>query len=46
MMVLLFDIRTGFPLPPQVWCVCYNSTGTRVASVSDDKSLLVYSCPL
>ena len=30
----------------QAWCVCYNDSGTRVASVSDDKSLLIYNCPL
>ena len=32
--------------PLQVWCVTYNDSGTKVASVSDDKSLLVYNCPL
>ena len=32
--------------PLQVWCVTYNDSGTKVASVSDDKSLLVYNCLL
>jgi WD repeat-containing protein 61 len=29
----------------QVWSVAYNRTGERVASVSDDKKLLITECP-
>ena len=29
----------------QVWSVCYNVNGTKIASVSDDKALYVYGCP-
>ena len=30
---------------PQVWSVSVNGTGGKVVSVSDDKSLIIYSCP-
>ncbi|KAK7579630.1 hypothetical protein V9T40_000259 [Parthenolecanium corni] len=29
----------------QVWCVKYNKSGTNIVSVSDDKSINIYSCP-
>jgi len=28
----------------QVWSVAYSPTGSQLASVSDDKQLLVYNC--
>ena len=31
---------------PQVWDIAVNSVGTKLVSVSDDKSIHVYSCPL
>ena len=30
----------------QVWGVKYNATGSKIVSVSDDKSIIVYNCPL
>lgn len=30
----------------QVWSVAFNDTGNRLVSVSDDCSLIVYTCPL
>ena len=30
----------------QVWDIAVNSVGTKLVSVSDDKSVHVYSCPL
>ena len=29
----------------KVWCVQYDPSGERIASVSDDKALVFYGCP-
>ncbi|KAH9368425.1 hypothetical protein HPB48_012645 [Haemaphysalis longicornis] len=30
----------------QVWCAKYNAMGDRLATVSEDKGIIVYSCPM
>ena len=36
------DIHTSDAHSDQVWGVAYNSTGTRVVSVSEDKSIIIH----
>lgn len=30
----------------QVWGVAYNDNGSKLVSVSDDKNIIVYDCPI
>ena len=45
MYIFLFFHQAHF-LPNQVWSVKYNKEGNQVVSVSDDKSLNIYSIPV
>ena len=46
MVMLMLMIILLLPLLVQVWGAKYNATGSKIASVSDDKSIIVYNCPL